>query len=480
MIRLTFHGAAGTVTGSRFLLEVGAGLDSGQKGSGQKETRGSVRRLLVDCGLFQGHRELRERNWAGPGFDPRALDAVLLTHAHMDHSGYLPRLVRDGFQGPIHCTPATADLVEILLEDSARIQEEDAEYANRRGFSRHQPALPLYRVEDAKRVLPMLVCEAYGRWFQVFQGVRARYRLAGHIIGSGSIQVEVERAGRTPLRFLFSGDIGRYDAPLVPDPAAPEDTDVLIVESTYGDRTHPPEPVSAQLEAILARAVENTSVALFAAFAVGRAQQLAYLLHSLQEQRRWNVAVHIDSPMAIDATKVYRRYPEEHGLEAVRFLSGAASVFGSNVYLHQTRDESMRLNDLVGARVIVASSGMMTGGRILHHLRRHAPDPRATIVLGGFQAPGTRGAALQAGAPTVRIHGRDVEVNAEVRQLSGLSAHADRDELLRWLAALPAPKRTFIVHGEPGPAAALARALDGRGHHTVVPAIGDAFELDGL
>lgn len=326
----------------------------------------------------------------------------------------------------------------------------------------------------------MLVCQAYGRWFQVFQGVRARYRPAGHIIGSGSIQVEVERQGRAPLRLLFSGDIGRYDAPLVPDPAVPEETDVLIVESTYGDRTHPPEPVSAQLEAILARAVENQSVALFAAFAVGRAQQLAYLLHRLQEERGWNVPVHIDSPMAIDATKVYRRYPEEHGLEAVRFLSGAASVFGSNVYLHQTRDESMKLNDLVGARVIIASSGMMTGGRILHHLRRHAPDPRATIVLGGFQAPGTRGASLQAGEPTVRIHGRDVEVQAEVRQLSGLSAHADRDELLRWLTALPAPQRTFVVHGEPGPAAALARTLAGRGHRASVPAIGDAFELDEL
>jgi metallo-beta-lactamase family protein len=480
MIRLTFHGAAGTVTGSRFLLEVGAGGVSGPSESSTQGARSGARRLLVDCGLFQGHRELRERNWSGPGFDPIALDAVLLTHAHIDHSGYLPRLVRDGFRGPIHCTSATADLVEILLEDSARIQEEDAEYANRKGFSRHHPALALYTVEDARRVPPMLVCQAYGRWFHVFQGVRARFRPAGHIIGSGSIQVEVERSGRAPLRLLFSGDIGRYDAPLVPDPAAPDDTDVLIVESTYGDRTHPPEPIGAQLEALLARIVERKGVALCASFAVGRAQQLAYLLHGLQEERGWNVPVHIDSPMAIDATKVYRRYPEEHGLEAVRFLSGGTNVFGSNVYLHQTREDSLRLNDLAGPRVIIASSGMMTGGRILHHLRRHAPDPRSVIVLAGFQAPGTRGAALQAGAPTVRIHGRDVEVKAEVRQLSGLSAHADREELLRWLTALPAPKRTFVVHGEPGPAAALALTLDGRGHRTAVPAIGDTFELDDL
>lgn len=467
MIRLAFHGAAGTVTGSRFLLEVGSG-------------DAPMRRVLIDCGLFQGPRELRDRNWSGPGFDPRAVDAVLLTHAHIDHTGYLPRLVRDGYQGPVHCTAATGDLTEILLEDSARIQEEDAEYANKRGFSRHKPALPLYTVDEAKRAASMLVCQAYGRWFRVFEGVRARYRLAGHIIGSGSIQVEVERAERAPLRLLFSGDVGRYDAPLVTDPAVPEPTDVLVVESTYGDRTHPPEPVKTQLEAILARIVETQSVALFASFAVGRAQQLAYLLHTLQEEQRWNVPVHIDSPMAINATQVYRRYPEEHGLESVRFMSGATSVFGSNVYLHRTRDESMRLNDLVGPRVIIASSGMMTGGRILHHVRRHAPDPRAVIVLSGFQAPGTRGARLQAKEPTLRIHGRDVEVRAEVRQLSGLSAHADRDELLRWLAPLPAPKRTFVVHGEPSSASAFAATLGGLGHQATVPALGDSFELDEL
>jgi len=477
MIRLTFHGAAGTVTGSRFLLEVGAGRDSGAHAG---DAPGARRRILVDCGLFQGRRELRDRNWGSPGFEADGVDAVLLTHAHIDHSGYLPRLTRDGFDGPIHCTPATADLVEILLEDSARIQEEDAEYANKRGFSKHSPALPLYTVEDAQRVTPLMTCEAYGRWFQVVEGVRARFRPAGHIIGSGTIDVEVEREGRDPLRFLFSGDVGRYDAPLVPDPTAPEPADVLIVESTYGDRTHPPEPVTDQLEAILERIVETRGVALFASFAVGRAQQLAYLLHGLQERKRWNVPVHIDSPMAINATKVYRRYPEEHGLESVKFFSGGATVFGSNVYLHKTRDESMRLNDLTGPRVIIASSGMMTGGRILHHLRRHAPERRTVIVLGGFQAPGTRGARLQAGERTVRIHGRDVEVNAEVRQLSGLSAHADRDELLRWLAPLPAPKRTFVVHGEASSAAAFVATLGGLGHQAVAPEHGQSFELGDL
>ncbi|MEZ6017352.1 MAG: MBL fold metallo-hydrolase [Planctomycetota bacterium] len=480
MIRLAFHGAAGTVTGSRFVLEVGAGRVSGRDSGAELSSDAKTRRVLIDCGLFQGRKELRERNWGDPGFDVREVDSVLLTHAHIDHSGYLPRLVRDGFSGPIHCTSATADLVEILLEDSARIQEEDAEYANKRGFSRHHPALPLYTVQDAQRVVPMLVCQSYGHWFNVCPGVRARYRPAGHIIGSGSIQVEVEREGRAPLRLLFSGDVGRYDAPLVPDPASPEPADVLVVESTYGDRTHPTEPVEAQLESILARIVETQGVALFASFAVGRAQQLAYLLHKLQAEKRWNVPVHIDSPMAIDATKIYRRYPEEHGIESVRFMSGATSVFGSNVYLHRTREDSMRLNDLQGARVIIASSGMMTGGRILHHLRRHATDPRAVIVLGGYQAPGTRGASLQSGSPTVRIHGRDVEVHAEVRQLSGLSAHADRDELLRWLQPLAPPKRTFIVHGEPPSAAAFAEALDSRGHRCTVPGMGDAFDLSEL
>lgn len=458
---LRFLGAAGTVTGSRFVLEAGD------------------RRLLVDCGLFQGRKEIRGRNWQPFGVAPSSVDAVVLTHAHIDHSGYLPALCRDGFEGAIHCTPASADLVEMLLEDSARIQEEDARYANRKGFSRHDPALPLYTVKDAEEAAERLRTTGFDRWFTPVPGIQARFRRAGHIIGSGMVEVRVARDGAEPLMVLFSGDVGRYDAPLVPDPTDPEPCDVLVVESTYGDRLHPEEPVETQLEDLLRRGISRDATIVFASFAVGRAQQLVYLLGRVMDRIGRRIPIHLDSPMAIDATRIYRRYPEESGLESVDLRSGSSPIFGGEVYTHRTPDESKRLNGLVGPRVIVASSGMMTGGRVLHHLTRCLPEERNLVVLGGYQAPGTRGRRLQDGEDHIRIHGRDVAVNCEVAQLSGLSAHADADELVRWLRDLPAPGTTYVVHGDEEARATLSARLDGElGHRCVSPAHGEVVALD--
>ncbi len=459
MATLSFHGGAGTVTGSRHLL------------------RAAGKALLVDCGMFQGLKELRERNWQPPGFDPRALDAVVLTHAHIDHSGWLPRLVREGFRGPIHATPATADLAELLLRDSAHIQEEDARYANEKGFSRHRPALPLYTAEDAERALKRFAVVDYGAWSELARGLRFRFAPAGHILGSGTVEVEV--AEREPLTVLFSGDVGRYDAPLVGDPTPPARCDVLVIESTYGDRQHPTEPVQEQLAAALRRVADARGVLLVPSFAVGRAQQLLLLLHrAMEAEPRIAMPVHLDSPMAVDTTRIYRRYPEECGLEAVALRSGTSPIYTKQVFLHRTQEESIRLNALSGPRVIVSSSGMLTGGRVLHHLRRLAPQPENEILLVGYQAPGTRGRDLERGAPFVRVHGRDVALRARVCKVSGLSAHADQDQLLRWVRDLPPPRRTFVVHGEPDAARALAARLAAeRSFACETPGLGDSFEL---
>lgn len=460
MARIGFHGAAGTVTGSRFLVESGR------------------RRVLVDCGLFQGPKELRARNWAPLPFAAKSVERVLLTHAHIDHSGYLPRLVRDGFRGPVHVTRPTAELAQLLLRDSAMIQEEDAAYANRKGFSKHRPALPLYTLADAERALERLEVHPFGEWAELGRGLRFRFVPAGHILGSASIRLDVEEDGRT-TRLLFSGDVGRYDAPLVRDPAPAEPCDVLVIESTYGDRTHPAAPVEDQLAELLRRVVASEGTLLVPAFAVGRAQQLlVHLRAAMEREPRLALPIHLDSPMAVDSTAIYRRFPEESGLEELELRSGAQPVFGRDVYLHRTQEESIRLNSLAGPRVIISSSGMLTGGRVLHHLRRLLPGERNVLVLSGHQAEGTRGWLLQRGARSLRIHGQDVPVRASLAELSGLSGHADSDQLLRWVADLPAPRRTFVTHGEPAAARALAQRLTReRGFACEVPDLGDTAEV---
>ena len=456
---LSFHGGAGTVTGSRHLL------------------RAAGTALLVDCGMFQGEKTLRERNWRQPGFVPRSIDAVVLTHAHVDHSGWLPRLVREGFGGPVHVTPATADLADLLLRDSAEIQEEDARYANRKGFTRHRPALPLYTVEDAVRAIRRFEVVDYGVWTELSPLVRFRFANAGHILGSGTVEVEVRQ--EQPLTVLFSGDVGRYGAPLVRDPDPPPRCDVLVIESTYGDRHHEGPPVEERLAQLLRRVVSTGGVLLVPAFAVGRAQQLiVHLQHVMDAEPALDMPVHVDSPMAVDTTRIYLRHPEERGLETVELLSADRPVYGKAVFLHRTQEDSLRLNGLKGPRVIVSSSGMLTGGRVLHHLRRLAPGPENTILLPGYQARGTRGERLARGERFVRVHGVDVPVRAAVERISGLSAHADSDELMRWVRALPPPRRTFVVHGDGDASAALARRLEAElGFACETPGLGDTFEI---
>lgn len=460
MVRLSFHGAAETVTGSKYLLEADG------------------TRALIDCGLFQGLKRLRELNWRHQPFDAAGIDGVILTHAHVDHTGQLPLLVKQGYRGPIYCTGATAELTEILLLDSAEAQVRDTDYANRKGTSKHKPALPLYDRHDAARVIPRLQAIERKRWRQLAGPIWFRLLDVGHLLGASMIEIEI-RNQTPPLRLVFSGDVGRFDAPLYFDPTPPPACDFLICESTYGDRLHPQETVLDQLTEVVQAALARGGVILVPAFAVGRAQQLIYLLRVLIDRGRLpELPIYLDSPMAIDATAVYQKYSAEHDLAEGR-LDGPASVFAwRNVHLVRSVGDSKQLNSLAGPAVIISSSGMLTGGRILHHMEQRADDPRNTILLGGYMADGTRGRALQNGAPTIRIYGRDVRVRAAVVPISSLSGHADRAELLRWLAPLPAPRRVFLTHGEKASATVLAEHLQAnRGWSVTIPRLGESFEL---
>ncbi|MFM8379962.1 MAG: MBL fold metallo-hydrolase RNA specificity domain-containing protein [Planctomycetia bacterium] len=456
MARLRFLGAAGMVSGSRHLLET------------------DHERVLVDCGLFQGEKRVRERNWDRFPVPASSLDAVVLTHGHIDHSGWLPRLVREGFKGPIYVTPATADLLGLLLYDSAKCQEEDAQYANRKGYSRHRPALPLYDERDVDRTLRLVKDVPRGEWFNPSSGVRCRYHEAGHMLGSSFVETEVESR-----RVIFSGDVGRYDAPLYKDPAPPPPCDYLVCESTYGDRDHPPIRPLDDLEAATHEAIARGGMMLVASFAIGRSQQLVYLLRTLMAAGRIpEVPVWIDSPMAVDAMEVFRRHVAEHDFSEAAMAGVAESLASPFVHMAKTANESKAINAHRGPGVIIASSGMMNGGRILHHLAQRLPDPKTTVLVAGFQAAGTRGRTLVDGADMLRIHGRDIPVRAAVRRVDALSGHADRREIARWLADLPPPKRTFLVHGEPPAARGMAEFLKATlGFESLVPTIGESFEL---
>jgi metallo-beta-lactamase family protein len=438
---LRFLGAAGTVTGAKFLIEA-------------DDTR-----VLLDCGLFQGQKRLRLRNWAATPFDARRLDAIVLSHAHVDHSGYLPLAVREGFRGPVYCTSGTADLLEILLPDSARLQEEDAERANLHGYSKHRPALPLYGLADAQAALRRLEPRRYGEEFDVAAGVRGLFRRAGHILGAAT--VELQLGARPPVRLVYSGDLGRPGRPILRDPEPVTAADVLLVESTYGDRTHPRDPVE-RLTALVRETAERRSALLVPAFAVGRTQELVWTLRRLEDEGRIpSLPVYVDSPMAIAATDVYCRHPEDHDLDMKLLMDARRCPLCCRTYtLVRSSQESRALNHLTGPMIVIAGSGMATGGRILHHLKQRLPDRHTTVLLPGFQAEGTRGRSLQEGASHVRIHGADVPVNARIETIDGFSAHADRGEILAWLRGFERPpRRTWVVHGEPAGAVALATAL---------------------
>ncbi len=451
-LRLSFLGAAGTVTGSKYLVENGD------------------HRLLVDCGLFQGYKALRLRNWAHFPIDPRRIDAVLLTHAHLDHSGYLPLLVRQGYSGPVLCSAATADLCQILLPDSGHLQEKDAEFANRHGFSKHKPALPLYTQEDAVRALDQLTPIAFDEYRRLPGGASAYLRRAGHILGAASIQLDWNGT-----RLVFSGDLGRYNDPTMVDPAQVERADYLIVESTYGNRRHEAQDPEQALAEIITRTVRRGGTVVIPAFAVGRAQSLMVHLHRLKTSRRLpDVPVFLDSPMANHASEIFCRHIADHRLSE-RECRGACEV----AHYVQSVEESKALMTNPMPKVIISASGMATGGRVLHHLKSYAPDTRNTILFAGFQAGGTRGAAMVEGADSIKIHGAYVPVRAEVKNLEMLSAHADADEILRWLKGFKSPPRTtFITHGEPSASDALRHRIEEElGWTCVVPDHGQEVEL---
>ncbi len=464
-MRLSFFGGAGAVTGSRYLLDVGG------------------RRVLVDCGMFQGLKELRLMNWRRPVFEPHAVDALILTHAHIDHSGYIPRLVREGFRGPIYCTPATIELAEVLLLDSAKLQEEDAAYANRKGFSKHSPALPLYTAKDVEVALRRLQPLDYGEWRELGGGLRVRMHNAGHILGSASVQVEASVAGST-RRIVFSGDLGRYGAPLHSDPAPLPSCDALVIESTYGDRVHDTTPLLDQIRQPFIETLGGGGTVLIPSFALARTQLVTLMLGELMDAGELpRVPVHVDSPMAIEITRIYNRYLESGGLDAnLEDGDGHSRLLPRDVKFHRTVDESKALNRLAGPRIIVSSSGMLTGGRVLHHLQRLMPEAKNLIVLVGYQAPGTRGRALRDGATTLRMHGHDVPVRARVLSVEGMSAHADGNELMRWLRSGEAlPRVAFVTHGEPEASAALAQRIGAEaGVTSLTPHMGEEFDLSEM
>ncbi|HMT07107.1 MAG TPA: MBL fold metallo-hydrolase [Pyrinomonadaceae bacterium] len=459
MANITFYGGVGSVTGSKYLLQSGG------------------RQVLVDCGLFQGDKELRERNWQDPPFVATEIDAVIITHAHIDHTGWLPRLVKLGYKGPIVTSRATADLLKVLLPDSGRLQEEEADYRNRHNLTSHTPALPLYDEDDARAALELLAPvpnDAAAR--EICPGFTAAFSVAGHIMGASQVLVEFDGT-----RFLFSGDLGHYDQPIVKDPAPPPACDYLMCESTYGDRLHGEVDSETGFARIINEAYHRNGPILIPAFAVGRTQEVLYMIRELEEAGRIPVMpVVVDSPMAAQATQIYNRWNEEHDHEYASILAQKKHPLRTaSMTTASSREESKRINDMKGARIIISASGMLTGGRVLHHAMRILPDENATVIFVGYQAAGTTGRRIQNGEREVRIMKNWVPVRCHVEKVEGFSAHADWKAVLRWLSALEqAPKTVFTTHGEPESAEAMAGHIRDRfGWNVVVPEYQQTVEL---
>ncbi|MDP1968833.1 MAG: MBL fold metallo-hydrolase [Burkholderiaceae bacterium] len=437
-MKLQFLGATDTVTGSKYLLHHGRS------------------RVLIDCGLFQGYKQLRLRNWTELPIRPASIDAVILTHAHIDHSGYLPLLARDGFHGKVHCSAPTRDLCGILLPDCGHLLEEEAEYANRKKLSKHAPALPLYTRNDAQRCLRQFHSQAYGKSFEPVPGLHVTLTPSGHMSGSSFVRID---DGRRSI--LFSGDIGRPNDLVLKAPTAMDGADYLVVESTYGDRLHDTADPLQMLGEVINRTALRGGVVLIPAFAVGRAQNLLHCIHLLKERHAIpDIPVYLNSPMAASAMQVYLKHQSELRLNAAQ-----CAALARTAHIVETPDESRELNTRRGPMIIIAASGMATGGRVVHHLEAFAPDARNTILFAGYQAGGTRGATIVGGASSVRIHGADVPVRAEVANLGLFSAHADAAEITAWLENFKAPPRkTFITHGEPDAADAMRQRIERRLH----------------
>jgi len=440
MSDITFLGAAQTVTGSRHLLRTTAG-----------------HRVLVDCGMFQGLKSLRERNWQELGVPPASIDAVLLTHAHLDHVGWLPRLVAAGYRGHVYCTLGTRDLCTLVLPDAGRIQEEDARQANKHHYTRHTPARPLFTEDDARLALSLLKPVGFDVAIPVVPGVSAEFIRAGHLLGSAFIRVRQDEA---PHTILFGGDLGRYDRPVLPDPTTIEQADVLLLESTYGNRSHQPDDDGASLADVIVTTSERGGRVVIPSFAIGRVEEILYWLQRLENEGRIpSMPTYVDSPMAAEAMNFYSARPDELDPE-MRPTDRGPMFDTSRLHVIENTEQSKALTRSSGPAIIISASGMATGGRVLHHLKRLLPDARNTVLFVGYQAAGTRGRLLVDGAATVKIHGEEIDVQARVVKNDQMSAHADRDEILRWLRGFSRPPaQTFLVHGEPEAMGALASTI---------------------
>ncbi len=463
MTQIKFLGAAGTVSGSKYLIDTG-------------ETR-----FLVDYGMFQGPKTLRLLNWEAPPVTPSSVDHVILTHAHIDHSGMLPVLVREGFRGKIWTTPVTAELSEISLLDAAHLQEEDARFANKMKFSKHKPALPLFTTQDAEQVFPCLRPVDYNKPTKLSNGTEVRFRDAGHILGSAIVEVNTTNVDK-PVRIVFSGDLGRYDALILRDPEPVHEADFLLVESTYGDRVHPPEDPLLELAAIINETARRGGMLLIPSFAVGRTQTLLYLMRDMKIRGMIpDLPIFVDSPMAQRVTQLFCRHVEifDEEAKAIFQKTGKCPILSPNLQFVDTREESQKINEMRFPAIIVSASGMATGGRILHHLKYRLPDPRNTILFVGYQSVGTRGQILKDGAREIKIHGEMIPVRAQIRSMEAFSGHADSTEILRWLRTFKKPpKLTFVVHGEPESSRALASEIQRElGWKTYIPKYLESFRL---
>jgi metallo-beta-lactamase family protein len=463
MAMLTFLGAAGTVTGSRFLVDV----------EGKK--------LLVDCGLFQGLKKYRLKNWDPFPVAPSEIDRVLLTHAHIDHSGYLPRLCKEGFAGKIHCTHATADLCDIMLRDSGYLQEEDAYWANKRKFSKHAPALPLYTVADAEQALTQFEPVNYGEDVYPADGLRIKFKDAGHILGSSLIDIKHTK-GKKVTKIVFSGDLGRPGRPILRDPVQVFEVDYLVVESTYGDRLHGHNAPEEELAQVINQSVERGGILVIPSFAVGRTQELLYSIRELEEQARIpSLPLYVDSPMAINTTGVFEKRKGDYDLEAkVLELNGKRVLQPQNLTFCKDKEKSKQLHEKKGPGIIISASGMVEGGRILHHMIHRLPHRNNTVLFIGYQAEGTRGRTMSEGKPTVKIHGKQIPIRATIENISGFSAHADYNEILAWLLGFNRPpSKTFIVHGELDSSKALAKKIERTlGWEVVIPEYNETVSMD--
>jgi metallo-beta-lactamase family protein len=464
-ISIKFFGACGTVTGSRFLVECGED------------------NILIDCGMFQGERETKNLNWQPFPHPPQDVKRIAVTHSHIDHTGYMPRLVRNGFNGKIHCTRATGELLNILLPDAAMIQEEDAAFYNRKRLSRHEKALPLYTSLDAKRTLAKIINHKHSEVIHLSDNFQLEFKIIGHILGANMILLTVKNRGKD-LRILFSGDIGRYGIPILKDPVNPPDADVLLIESTYGDRLHPKAPTPRdQLAEVVNRIAMTTGVLLIPAFAVGRTQEILYHLRVLElEGKIPAIPVYIDSPMAIDVTELYLRHHECFDREMIEHINEDGQFLNPK-YFHMVRSpaESRKLNSQGGPSIIVSASGMLSGGRIRHHLYHKITNPANELLFVGYQAKGTRGRSLVEGAKTIHVFKEELAVRARVSMINGFSAHADYEEMLKWVSGMKTPpKQIFVVHGEDEvrPVFAEKLRLVFPDSEINIPAIDDSYLLD--